>query len=289
MPFLMGGTIREATVKLVQAIMLWNRSAARELGPVYRYIAFDASPQHGQEIFVTVERVVSRSALRGLGQHDRPALVGGGSRELPISILGTGRAGLAEKTQAHLHQAWLEYGPALEDVRLHCASVLSALSDMGTEFGIADALDVVGPAVGPALGPAVGPALGQQAGDNDDVNYLFPRAIRVPGTQHIIDNALLKSFESQDWWPSFQASLKIVAQWLRPVTNRRYLKSRLPARDSALKPALDVGCDRFAHWRWKTLATVCADLVRLEASVRSAVGRIASATVLPTRDHQFVF
>ena len=98
-------TIRRAAARLDQAAMLWNRSEARARGPVARYISFDASPQHGQEIFVTVERAVKRAALRGLGQHDRPA--GAGGRTLPISMLGTGRMGLAEKAQAHVHQTWL--------------------------------------------------------------------------------------------------------------------------------------------------------------------------------------
>ena len=61
-----GQSVRQATVSLDQAAMLWSRSAARARGPVARYISFDASPQHGQEIFVTVERVVERTALRSL-------------------------------------------------------------------------------------------------------------------------------------------------------------------------------------------------------------------------------
>ena len=56
-------TLERATVRLDRAAVLWNRSVASKRGPVCRYIAFDASPQHGDEIFLTVERVVQRPAL----------------------------------------------------------------------------------------------------------------------------------------------------------------------------------------------------------------------------------
>ena len=269
-----GNAVRRATVSLDQAAMLWSRSAARARGPVARYISFDASPQHGQEIFVTVERLVERTALRSLTQNNRPALAG--IRTLPISILGTGRMGLAEKTQAHLHQTWLDYGPAVKDVREACDSVLSILTDMGTEFGIADVADVVEEAV------QLRPAQGQL-----ESSALFPRAICIPGLQHLIDNVLVTSFEGQLWWSSFQTTSKIVAQWLHPITNRRYLRSQLPGPAQHLGVLFNKGCDRFAKWRWQTLAKVCADLLRLELAVRPAVAGIGSAHELKTRDNKF--
>ena len=53
-------------------------------------------------------------------------------RGLLLCILGTGRLGLAEKTQAHLHQTWLEYGPEPAAAREACRSVLTILTDLGT-------------------------------------------------------------------------------------------------------------------------------------------------------------
>ena len=58
-------TLARAVVRLDQAAMLWRRKSWRRDGPVFRHIAFDASPQHGQEVFVTVERVTARVALAG--------------------------------------------------------------------------------------------------------------------------------------------------------------------------------------------------------------------------------
>ena len=47
---------------------------------------------------------------------------------------------------------------------------------------------------------------------------------------------------------------------------------------------LDTGCDRFAKWRWQTLAKVSHDLLRMEAAVRAAVASIKSADALKTCD-----
>ena len=88
-------TACRATVQLDQVAMFWNRPEARRRGAAARYISFDASPQHGQEVFVTVERVVARAALHGLGHHERPVVE---RHTLPVCILGVGRMGFAEKS-----------------------------------------------------------------------------------------------------------------------------------------------------------------------------------------------
>ena len=69
-------------------------------------------------------------------------------RMLPLSILLCGRMGLAEKTQVHVHQFWLEYGPSVSDVQVAKASVRQCSSDMGTERGIGDAPDSVSSVIG---------------------------------------------------------------------------------------------------------------------------------------------
>ena len=51
-------THRQHVGRLDYAAMLARRAWYRQNGPTFRYLAFDASPQRGLEIFVTVERVV---------------------------------------------------------------------------------------------------------------------------------------------------------------------------------------------------------------------------------------
>ena len=125
-------TLSRGVVRLDAACMMWNREQWRGTGPVVRYLSFDASPQHGQEIFASVERVVSRADLRFVRPGGLPAVR---CRGMPLCVLGTGRQGLAEKTQAHLHQTWLEYGPKMADVRRACAAVVTVLTDLGVEAG----------------------------------------------------------------------------------------------------------------------------------------------------------
>ena len=132
-------TIRRSIVQLDIAWMLWQRARSKASGPAYRYISFDASPQHGHELFATVERSATRAELQKASSA-QPAV---DERMLPISVLGTGRMGLAEKTQAYIHQVWLEYGPAVDDVRQANRNVRTILSDMGVEFSIGDVKDVV--------------------------------------------------------------------------------------------------------------------------------------------------
>ena len=261
-------TLSRGVVRLDAACMLWNREQWRVTGPVVRYLSFDASPQHGQEIFASVERLVSRADLRGVGPGGLPEVR---CRGMPLCVLGTGRQGLAEKTQAHLHQTWLEYGPKMADVRRACAAVVTVLTDLGVEAGVVDALDVVEESL--VLGcPASAEAPVENAGGG--VRYLFPRAFGVPGPQHAIDGTLHEAIQAQPWWTGFQVRLKAVAQYVRVVAHRRRLRALLTAaEEAAFGDLLAAGCDRFAVWRWQTLHLVTRRLLKMQPAVRAAVTR----------------
>ena len=203
-------SIVRSTVLLDQAAMLYWRRRVAAGGYGIRYLAFDGSPQHGDHLFATVERV-----LDGVG---RDGADGGGtvgvqvrSRLMPLSVLGHCRQGLAEKTQALLHQTWLEYGPSLRAVRRANRAVRVVLTDMGVEFGVSEVWDVVPEAVGRA-GPlaAMGPQENEGAGGAVR-QHLFPWAFGIPGTQHIVDAALKGSFDSLGWWDAFVGQMKVVS------------------------------------------------------------------------------
>ena len=73
----------------------------------------------------------------------------------------------------------------------------------------------------------------------------------------------------------FQVRVKVVAQYVRNVSHRRMLRGLLTAADEAAFGALlEVGCDRFAAWRWQTLYLVTGRLLKLGLAVRAAVGRM---------------
>ena len=90
-------TLHRARVRLDVVAMLFHRwQFAQEKRQLFRYIAYDASPQRDVEIFVAVERIIY-------------AVVGGANaavrdRRLPLVTLGHGRCSLVDKVQAHIHR-----------------------------------------------------------------------------------------------------------------------------------------------------------------------------------------
>ena len=204
-----------AFVRMDVASMLARRQWYRQSAGVYRHISFDASPQHGQEFFATVERTMLRSEVASLANDtSRPAVE---TRIMPLVTLGKGRMGLAEKTQAYVHQTWLEYGPTAASVRSANEDVRVVLADMGTELGIADVRDVVEHCV-PAMdepqrhGPPGPP--GQPAFEGA-TRQLFPRAMVVPGPQHIIDGVVSSGVGTLPYWADWQTAAKVLC---RPQT-----------------------------------------------------------------------
>ena len=293
-------TLRRSRARLDCAAMLQRRLWYGEQGPTYRYLGIDASPQRpGLEVLVTVERVIRRSDVRGMAPEQRwPMNVE--QRRLPVSVLGHGRCGLAEKVQANVHQTWLEYGPSVAQVCAANADVRQILSDMGTESAIVDYPNVVAQCVyrgqpkfgtRPPLPPL--PALeggGPQAspsGQPVPAAGLYPMALAVPGMQHILDNVIRDTLRALPWWPAWQAQAKLVCQWLGNQGHREFLQHRLPEADPATqahRAALVTGCDRFAEWRWKTLSAVTRDLRRLEGAARAALATVSQPSDLATRD-----
>jgi hypothetical protein len=78
--------------------MLANREMYARGGPLFRYLAADASPQAQQsvEVFVSIERVILRSAIAGKDMDTvMPADIK--VRLLPICTLGHNRTDLASK------------------------------------------------------------------------------------------------------------------------------------------------------------------------------------------------
>ncbi len=90
-------TLHRGRVRLDVAAMLWRRwQWGRERRTVFRYVAHDASPQGGVEVFATVERVLT---LRSLGASPEVH-----KHRLPLVTLGHGRTTLSDKLHAHVHQ-----------------------------------------------------------------------------------------------------------------------------------------------------------------------------------------
>ena len=287
-------TLRTARCRFDMAATLLRRWWYSTHGPTYRYLGIDASPQRpGLEVLAIVERVIKRSDTHSLQPGQKPPVE---VRQLPMSILGHGRQGLAEKVQSTIHQTWLEYGPSVEQVRLANLDVRQVLSDMGHERDIADYDDVVERCLGVRGGAGRRPP---QAGHPNAVAQaaaaaavgaamkLFPLALTVPGPQHVLDGILEAALAQMDFWPAWQAQAKVVCQWLASEGHREFLRARLPqgAPDTAHQSArLRKRPDRFAKWRWGTLSAVTRDLVGLEWAVKAAVATVGRPEDLASRD-----
>ena len=80
-------TLQRARVRAHVADMLWHRwTGARERRCCFRYLAYDAIPQRGVDIFATVQRV-----LTVLSSDGRTPVAAVHERRLPLLTLGHGR------------------------------------------------------------------------------------------------------------------------------------------------------------------------------------------------------
>ena len=102
-------TLLRMVIRLDIATMLRHRAWYSSCRTAFRYVAYDASPQHGTELFGTVERIVLASDIMEQLEKDLPEVTVL-QRKLPVCQLGQCRLGAAEKATTLLHQTWLEYG-----------------------------------------------------------------------------------------------------------------------------------------------------------------------------------
>ena len=272
-------SMQRSRVQLDVASMLMHRDWYKRCGPTFRYLAYDASPQHGLEVFACGERVVRRSDVQPWDDGKPDVSI----RCLPLTTLGVGRMGTADKTQALAHQIWLEYGPAEDTMRQANADVRQCLSDMGVEVHLADVQDVLTACIGLKQGKG-------SVASAKPHGHMFPYALGVPGCQHLIDACMRSALEGLSWWPEWQKCAKAVSQWIQPQMRRDFLAKHIEQLGGDAQQvwrqasSLRHGCDRFADWRWQTLGNVCRDLARMEEAVVSAVMSMQSVAEVCSRD-----
>ncbi|MCP4244934.1 MAG: hypothetical protein GY772_30700 [bacterium] len=248
----------------VAAMALWRNWYAAS-GPVFRYVAFDASPQRsGLEVFGAAERVIRQCDVGGGGASVEASAVV--QRRLPIVSLGQGRASRADKAEAHVHQTFLDYGQCAATFAAAFRDVRQCLSDMGAEFGIGGFADIRAAYLRGELAASA---------PNDAKGHLFPLALEVPGSQHITDVCLRLALSALDFWPQWQAQAKAACQFLASVNHRDKLRELLRGGQcgqcdvAAAEASLVNSCERFAHWRWGTVRRAASGLMRMEAAVRA--------------------
>ncbi len=285
-----GWTICRARIRFDIASMFGMRGYYRRRGPCFRYLAFDASPQRpGIEVFASAERVLTRRSVMDAfptGAWPNDVLI----RRLPLCVLGQGRASVSDKVSAHCHQVWLDYGSDMKAMRDANADVRGILSDMGVEHAVGDYADILDSIV-------TGPSSALTELQQRSSGYLYPYALVIPGPQHTIDNIFKTCIQSLDWWLSWVADSKVVCQWLANHSHRELLANIIRGHSDQVETKLGIGsvdrllqslrttCDRFAAWRWKTIANVTRDLLRLQEVSQMAMSLLGDdVDSLGTRD-----
>lgn len=244
-------SLRDARVQADCVAMLLHRSLVRSLDAGGRglrcnaYLFVDASPQwRGSELWATT-----------CDLHD-----GEGDilqrRLWPVLALDLQLRDATGKMLALLWQAYLMAGPSLEGMQSFLRKVRSVTSDLGTERKLSDmpfALDLFGELI---RHPDAGKIIRNQG------DYLFPRAIQMPGWQHLWDNLLQKGLSGMTFFPAWVDRLKALTGFLRLATVRAELKKRFTSVGLlGLAEMVDASTiPGFAKWRWHTLATVCEAL-----------------------------
>lgn len=139
------------------------------------------------------------------------------------------------------------------------------LSDMGTEFAIANFPDIVSEYMG---NKAID--IGGRYG-----GFLYPFAMQVPGVQHIVDWVVLQGISQLSFFTEWQQKSKAVLQYAHSSNHRGHILdivnadtslSSAQAEDMARSLARTPG--RFAKWRWKSLGNALDDLFHLEACLK---------------------
>ena len=271
-------TLMRGRVLLDISTMLAQRSLKDIGGPSYRYFGFDASPQRsGVEVFATLERSVLKSGM-GFDSDDAvyPCISGTAiSRRLPVLALGQGRAALSDKVRARAKLVWLERGGNLQDYYEANMDVRGVISDLGTEAGIGDYVDIAHELFGNKNSSQ---AIGSFNG------FMYPLALSIPGPQHAVDNVVKDIVGEVVWFPEWAAAAKSLCQWANQSGHRDKLKDILRRRSDlpddvdkvALEKDLDTGCERFASWRWKTVTLTTSSLLRLKSALVHTIGACKS-------------
>ena len=173
-------------------------------------------------------------------------------------------------TPGKVHQTWLEYGPRVQDLRQANAYVRQCMSDMGTEFGIANYHDIVTEYFAGSSHDDVSRHMTQD-------KFLYPLALQVPGVLHIIDWIVKDTVHKLPFWPVWQKQAKTLLQFMHGRSHRQLVIELIKGRATDPEEAerllagaklAQLGTTRFAHWRWRTLYEAVKDLMRIQEATK---------------------
>jgi len=162
----------------------------------------DISPQGGIEILcIKVETI---NEIDGLPDIEGRILEGD-----PILTMPKGRASLFGKRLMMIRFLYLLAGPTIKSVRQFTSCVYSLLADQGVEIGLADYTDIL-EYVSEKPKEGIPPEL---------CNFLFPKSMRLPDLNHVIDNGHKEALQSLRFWSPFLATFREAVKYLNLKQN----------------------------------------------------------------------
>jgi hypothetical protein len=234
-----GRTLERARIDLDLAAMLARRATNHELslkGDVVRKLNFDASRQHGSEIYVAIEETVVNG---NIAESE--------CRCMPISGLQHGHVNAIDKSMELLHKIYLESGPAMVDVRMYCNQVTICHTDDGTEGAVNDCFDVLDHYMAGNTSPTAEELTACRTG------FLFPNAIRSLAWNHIFDGAMRRALLSLDFYAEYNRMAADLTKFVKVRLYRAAMRRTLIEKgEPEHAKALLHFSKSFAQWRWGT-------------------------------------
>ena len=174
-------TLRHARVRLDMVDMLLSRAFIRsmEVAQYHVFLFADASPQRiGWVMFASTMWIFDDSSKVF-------------DRLLPLVLLKRSQLKAIDKIIALLWQLWLVAGPRPKNLCRLLQGVRGIVTDMGTEFAIADA---------PGIQGSFFNRLGLKSPVRN-TEFLFPNALAIRGWRHMLDLVIRRGCSSLRWPP----------------------------------------------------------------------------------------
>merc|ERR1712023_42312 len=107
--------------------------------------------------------------------------------------------------------------------------------------------------------------------DTKQFSHMFPKALRIPGTRHILYGILEETLQNCMLFPEFQASVKVVSRVFRNSRKRDYIQeefktskgNHLNSSDILAIKSLRKGVADFIDWRWTSFHRTLEDIQRM--------------------------
>ena len=192
-------------------------------------------------------------------------------RQVPMA-LGSGSTSLEQKTKCMLRKLFYE-SQSQSNLQVLMERVCCFCTDMGTELSLPDVSGVSATDVLPNFMFDAGLCSEEHmpASDAGPSEFLFPRALLVPGVLHVCHNMQKSINSSLPMWGSWLGSFKALAHSLHSDALRQRLIA-FCVRGSAFEWVEDVfkrGVPKPIEWRWGNVVAILPEILACKRALQA--------------------